>query len=332
MPSLAPSSNRLVAAIVYDGLGTFEFGIASEVFGLRRPEMGNDWYRFITCAAEPGPLRATGGLLISAEAGLDRLADAGTIIIPGWKGADVGPPASLVTALREAHQRGSRLLSICSGVFVLAATGLLDGKRATTHWRHADTLRDAYPRIEVDPDVLYIDEGQILTSAGSAAGIDLLLHLVRRDFGPEAANKVARRLVMSPHREGGQAQFIERPVPPRSDGRLAPLLDTMREHLDRPMTISQLAREAAMSERTFLRRFKDMTGTTPGEWLVIARINDAKELLEAGTLAVEEVALRAGFGTAATLRHHFRQRVGIGPTDYRRQYSAGRLNGTGVAR
>lgn len=327
MPNIAPAPNRLVAAVIYDGLCTFEFGIAVEIFGLPRPEMGDDWYSFITCAAEPGPLRAGGGLLVSAEAGVDRLADAGTIIIPGWKGADVAPPAPLVAALHEAHHRGARLLSICSGVFVLAATGLLDGKRATTHWRYADALREAYPRIEVDPDVLYVDEGEVLTSAGSAAGIDLLLHLVRRDFGPRVVNKVARRLVMPPHRDGGQAQFIERPVPSRSDGRLAPLLDVMRKRLDRPMTIAQLASEAAMSERTFLRRFREMTGTTPGEWLVGARVDGAKQLLETGTLAIEQIALQSGFGSAATLRHHFRQRIGIGPSDYRRRFSTNGLNG-----
>lgn len=292
--------------------------------------MGDDWYRFVTCAVERGPLRAGGGLLVTAEAGVDRLADAGTIIIPGWKGVDVAPPAPLVAALNEAHQRGTRLVSICSGVFVLAATGLLNGKRATTHWRYADALREAYPRIEVDPDVLYVDEGEVLTSAGSAAGIDLLLHLVRRDFGPRIVNKVARRLVAPPHRDGGQAQFIERPVPSRSDGRLAPLLDVMRERLDRPMTIAQLASEAAMSERTFLRRFREMTGTTPGEWLVSARIDGARQLLETDTLAIEQIALQSGFGSAATLRHHFRQRIGIGPSDYRRRFSANGLNGSGV--
>lgn len=313
--------NRLVAVVVYDGLCTFEFGIAAEVFGLPRPEMGDDWYSFLTCAADEGSLQAGGGLRVTAEAGLDRLADAGTIIIPGWKGADISPPESLLLSLRDGHARGARLVSICSGAFVLAATGLLDGKRATTHWRYADKLRQSYPAIQVDPNVLYVDEGQILTSAGSAAGVDLLLHLVRRDFGSEAANRVARRLVMSPHRDGGQAQFIEHPVPPRPNGRLAPLLDAMRGRLEQSLTIAELAREAAMSDRTFLRRFREMTGTTPGEWLIGARLDRAKQLLEGEPRGVEEIAQLAGFGSAATLRHHFRQRIGIGPGDYRRRFA-----------
>src|SRR5918999_312120 len=196
---------RRVAALAYDGLGTFELGIVVEVFGLPRQEMGRHWYRFRACSLERGPLRATGGLLLQTRIGLTDLARAGTIIIPGWRVHDV-PPAPLVAALQRAHARGARLVSICSGVFVLAATGLLDGRQATTHWRYVETLRSRYPKIKVEPDVLYIDEGTILTSAGSAAGIDLCLHLVRRDFGAEIANHVARRLVVPPLRDGGQAQ------------------------------------------------------------------------------------------------------------------------------
>ncbi len=321
MPNTVAVPNRLVAALVYDGLCTFEFGIAAEVFGLSRPEMGEDWYSFVTAAAEPGPLRAAGGLFVTAQEGLDALERAGTIVIAGWKGIDVAVPARLVEALQAAHARGARLVSICSGVFVIAATGLLDDKRATTHWRYADALKAAYPSIEVDPDVLYVDEGTILTSAGSAAGMDLLLHLVRRDFGPSAANSVARRLVMSPHRDGGQAQYIDRPVPPRPDGRLSSLIDSMLERLDRPLNIAELAREAAMSERTFLRRFREMTGMTPGNWIVAARINAAKQMLETDRYSIEHVAEHAGFGSAATLRHHFRQRVGVGPSDYRKRFA-----------
>jgi AraC family transcriptional activator FtrA len=319
MPKSLRPRNALVAALVYDGLCTFEFGITTEIFGLPRPEMGADWYRFTTCAVEPGPLRACGGLSVIADGTLDALQHAGMIVIPGWRGVDAAVPDALVAALIEAHQAGARLVSICSGVFVLAATGLLDGKRATTHWRYADALRAARPAVIVDPDVLYVDEGSVLTSAGSAAGLDLLLHIVRCDFGAAAANKVARRLVMSPHREGGQAQFIERPVPARPGGRLAPLLDAMRERLERPMTIAELARQAAMSERTFLRRFREMTGMTPGAWLAAARIETAKALLEAGVASLEDVALRSGFGSAANLRHHFRRTVGVGPAAYRRR-------------
>ncbi len=315
------SADRTVAVIVYDGLCTFEFGIVAEIFGLDRPEMGADWYRLVTCAAEPGPLRAAGGITIATDAGLDRLADAGTIIVPGWKALDAPPPEPLVAALRQAAARGARIVSLCSGAFVLAAAGLLDECQATTHWRYIEAFKAAFPRVHVDPDVLYVDGGQMLTSAGSAAGIDLLLHIVRSDFGPDAANSVARRLVMPAHRSGGQAQFIERPVPAQPQGKLAPLLDAMRQRIDRPMTIAALARQAAMSERTFLRRFRDMTGTTPAEWLLALRLDHAKQLLEAGDARIDDVAAAAGFGSAATLRLHFRSLVGISPREYRQRFA-----------
>ena len=208
---------------------------------------------------------------------MDRLAQAGTIIVPGWRGADEPVPAAVIDALR--HARGARLLSICSGAFVLAATGLLDGKRATTHWRYADALRSRYPRIQVDADVLYVDEGQLLTSAGSAAGLDLCLHLLRRDYGPARANQVARRLVIPPHREGGQAQFVESPVDQEEGGSLA-RCSMLRARIDQPLRIADLAASAAMSERTFLRRFQAATGMTPADWIVRARLDIARELLE----------------------------------------------------
>ena len=218
-----PPGNRLVVALAYDGLCTFEFGVAVEIFGLDRPEMGADWYRFRVAAADAGPMRAMGGIRVSVDGGLSLLERAGTIIVPGWRGADQPVPAPLVRALRRAHAKGARLLSFCSGVFVLAATGLLDGRRATTHWRYTERLAQAYPRIGVVADVLYVDEGSLLTAAGTAAGIDLSLHLIRRDWGTAAANSVARRLVVPPHRDGGQAQFIEAPVPAaREGGRLGP--------------------------------------------------------------------------------------------------------------
>src|SRR5689334_8425558 len=213
-----PLENRLVVALAYDGLCTFEFGVAAEIFGLDRPEMGNAWYRFRVAAIEPGPLRALGGISVAADGGLALVENAGTIIVPGWRGADSPVPQRLLKALRRAHKRGARLLSFCSGVFVLAATGLLDGRRATTHWRYSDALASAYPEVTVVPDVLYVDEGNVLTAAGSAAGIDLSLHLVRRDWGAAAANSVARRLVVPCHRDGGQAQFIEAPVPEATEG------------------------------------------------------------------------------------------------------------------
>ncbi|WP_354071187.1 transcriptional regulator FtrA [Caulobacter sp. 1776] len=316
----APPASPLVAVLVYDGLCTFEYGIAVEVFGLPRPELGPDWYRLVTCAVDEGPMRACGGLRVGADQGLDALETAGTIIVPGWKGPDVAPPPALVEALRRAHARGARLMSICSGVFVLAATGLLAGRRVTTHWRYADQLVSAFPELTFDHDVLYVDSGEILTSAGSAAGLDLSLHLVRRDYGPEIANHVARRLVLPAHRNGGQRQYVERPVARRERSRLSDLLDQMRERLDHPWTINELAKLAAMSERTFNRRFLDATGLTPGAWLAAARVDSARELLESADLSIEDIAQRSGFGSPATLRHHFRRQLGVSPTDYRAQF------------
>lgn len=317
----SPDTAPLVVALAYDGLCTFEFGVAVEMFALPRPELGPDWYRFAVAGLDPGPLRAMGGVRMLVDGGLDLLDDAHTIVIPGWRGARTPVPDPLVAALKRANARGARLLSICSGAFVLAATGLLNGRRATTHWRYAQALADLYPNIQVVPDVLYVDEGTILTSAGSAAGIDLCLHLVRRDFGHEAANSVARRLVVQPHREGGQAQFIDTPVPTAREGaRLAPLLDHLRAHLADDHNLAVMAERTGMSLRTFLRRFSALTGLTPGEWLLTERLAHARRLLEDGDLSVEEVATRVGFGTAATLRHHFRQRVGLSPTTYRARF------------
>ncbi|WP_245299246.1 transcriptional regulator FtrA, partial [Sinorhizobium sp. GL28] len=279
MESIFAVSN-IVVALAYDGLCTFEFGVAVEMFGLPRPEMGEDWYRFAVASVDPGELRATGGVRFVADGGIELLAEAGTIIVPGWRGADQPVPEAVCQALRDAHDRGARVLSICSGVFVLAAAGLLSGRRATTHWRYTDKLGAFYPDIEVVPDVLYVDSGQVLTSAGSAAGIDLCLHLIRRDFGSEAANRVARRLVVPPHRDGGQAQFIERAVPDvHESARLGPLLDRMRERLGEDFSIAVLAKAAGMSERTFLRRFEAATGTTPARWLLTERLSRARQLL-----------------------------------------------------
>jgi AraC family transcriptional activator FtrA len=297
--------NRLVVTLAYDRLSTFEFGTAIEVFGLPRPEMGPDWYRFAVCAIEPGPLRAAGGFQIMVDGGLELLEQAHTIVIPGWRGASAEPvPPSLIEALRQAHERGARLMSICSGVFVLAATGLLSGKRATTHWHYAAQLSAAHPNIKVEPDVLYVDEGKILTSAGSAAGIDLCLHVVRTDFGPDIANRLARRLVVPPHREGGQAQFIERPVPPAREGmRFAPLFDRMRARLAEDQPIAALAGEAGMSVRTFLRRFKATTGMPPGEWLLVERLIRARDLLETTTHSIESIASASGLPGSVCARN-----------------------------
>jgi AraC family transcriptional activator FtrA len=323
-PDAAPTHGPLVVALAYDGLCTFEFAIAAEVFGLARPEMGPDWYRFASAAVEPGPLRAHGGLRVEVDGGPELLDRADLIVVPGWKGAGVPVPEALAEALVAAHARGARLASICSGAFVLAATGLLDGERAATHWRYADALRDRHPAVEVDASVLYVETGRVLTSAGSAAGIDLMLHIVRADFGAEAANRVARRLVVPAHRNGGQAQFVERPVPSLPHSRLGLVLDRMRAEPGRRWTIAEMAREAAMSERSFLRRFAESTGTSPGEWLAGMRVEEARRLLECTQASVEEVARLSGFGSVASLRHHFGRATGLSPRAYREGFGQGR--------
>jgi AraC family transcriptional activator FtrA len=322
MPNAVSLTGPKVAVLVYDGLCTFEFGIAYEVFGLPRPEMGAAWYRFHACAIEPGPLMAAGGLSVTADGGLEDLADADLIVVPGWQRIDAPVPEGLVDALRAAHARGARVMSLCSGVAVLAAAGLLDGRRATTHWRYAASIAARYPGITVDADVLYMDEGRILTAAGSAAGIDLCLHVVRGDFGTEAANSVARRLVVPPHREGGQAQFIHAPVPEAREGvRLGPLLDWMRARLDEEQSISMLAKRVGMSQRTFQRRFETTTGSSVGEWLLVERLRHARQLLETkGDASLDDIAIASGFGTPATMRHHFRRRLGTTPGAYRKTF------------
>ncbi len=322
------SDRRSVAVLAYDGLCTFEFGQVVEVFGLPRPEMGPDWYRFRVCAERPGPLRAIGGFRVEADGGLVELGEAATIVIPGWRGIEAPVPDDLVAILRAAHARGSRLVSICSGVVVLAATGLLDGRRATTHWKYAERLAARFPAVSVDAGVLYTEADGVFTSAGSAAGLDLCVHLVRRDFGPRVANEIGRRLVLPPHREGGQAQFIDRPVADREDSRFAHLFDWVRARLQERITVDRMASEAAMSRRSFIRRFEAATGSPPGEWLTGERVRRAADLLEGTGLGVERIATDCGFATADGLRHHFRLRLGISPTAYRRQfarYQQGRL-------
>ncbi|MFT4077643.1 MAG: transcriptional regulator FtrA [Asticcacaulis sp.] len=321
MPNAPFPPNRQVALLAFDGMPLFEFSIAVEIFGLERPEMGPDWYRFTVASLEGQPARTTAGIRIDVNGNLQALDAADTLIIPGWP-VDRPVPASLIAAVQTACKRGARVLSICSGVFVLAASGLLADRRATTHWKYTDQLKTAYPQIEVVPDVLYIDEGQVLTSAGSAAGIDLCLHLIRRDFGPRAANMVARRLVVPPHRDGGQAQYIERSVPIEYESnRLAPLLDHMRRNLHQDHRIPDLARRAGMSERTFLRRFNEATGLTPARWLLNVRLCEARDHLETSDISIEQIATHTGFGTPTNLRHHFREQMGTTPTAYRQTFN-----------
>lgn len=314
-------SRHIVAAVAYDHLCTFEFGCAVELFALPRPELEVPWYDFAVCAAERGPIRAAGGIAVQVSHSLRLLDRADTIVMPGWRDADEPPPPELVRRLRQAYDRGARLCSICSGVFVLAAAGVLAGKRATTHWKYVDRLASRYPDIRVEENALYVDEGQVLTSAGSAAGLDMLVHLVRKDFGAKIANQVAQRLVIPPHRQGGQAQFVTRPVASDERGRLAKLLDWIRAHLSAEHTIESLAEHASMSARTLQREFKAATGLAPYAWIIRERIERAKELLETSRLPAQRVAERVGMGSAESLRHHFRALVGTTPVQYRARFS-----------
>jgi AraC family transcriptional regulator, transcriptional activator FtrA len=307
-----------VVTVLAPGANPFEFSVACEVFGLRRPELGVAWYEH-RLAGVTRPVAINGGWLVETPHGLEALDEADTVIVPA--GPRVGVPPELVTAVRGAYDRGARIVSFCSGVFTLAAAGILDGRPAATHWMYTDELARRYPTIRVDGAVLYVDDGQVLTSAGTAAGIDLALHIVRLDHGAEVANAVARRMVVPPHRDGGQAQFAVTPVPPTADDdRLGPVLTWMTEHLDEPLTVPQLARLAAMSPRSFARHFRAATGTTPQRWLQHQRIARAQELLEVTDLTVDVIATRVGLGTAANLRDHFRRITTTTPSAYRQRF------------
>lgn len=310
----------LVVALLYDGLCTFEFGITAEIFGLSRPEMGSEWYRFASCAVDEGEMRAHGGFVLVSDHGPEMIQQADLVVVPGWRSAEAPVPEVLCRELRAAHQRGARLASICSGAFVLAATGLLSGGTATTHWRYADKLRAYYPEISVDDSSLYREHNRIYTSAGSAAGIDLMIEIIRQDFGAAAANSVARRLVMPAHRTGGQAQFLERPVAHREGLEITPLLQNVRKNLAMNWSLERMASECRMSVRTFLRRFFEATGQTPGDWLVAERVAEAQRLLCQSQASMEEIAVASGFGSSHTLRHHFRKRLCISPSEYRLRF------------
>ena len=316
-----PNLNPLVVAVAHQRVSLFAFACATEIFGLPRPEVGPGWYRFATCSLTGKPVPGDYGMHIAVDGGLELLAKAGTVIIPAWHDIEAPVPTPLIHALRAAHRRGARLLSICTGSVVLAATGLLNGKRMTTHWHFTERVQQQFPRTQVDPHVLYVDEGSLLTSAGSASGLDLCLHLVRRDFGVRVANQVARRLIIPPHREGGQAQFIERPVDPRESGSLGALLERMQRQLHKSTTNARLASQVAMSERTFIRKFRAATGMTPADWLIRARIDRVRELLEGTKLSIDDIATRTGLGTPTTLRYHFRRRLGLSPAAYRQRFA-----------
>jgi transcriptional regulator GlxA family with amidase domain len=314
-----PAKRHKVAIVLSEGLSAFEFGVACEVFGVDRSELGVPWYRSFVCAVEPGPVSAESGFTVVAPYGLDTLARADTIVVVP-PGNDVEHPPALLAALVRAHRRGKRLISLCTGALVLAAAGLLDDRAATTHWMHTDELIESYPRVKVDPSVLYVHDGNILTSAGSAASIDLCLYVVTLDFGAEVANAVARRMVISPYREGGQSQFVETPLTGvQSDDTFSEALQWVRSHLDEPVTVEGLAERAAMSPRTFARRFRDTTGTTPYRWVLLQRVLLARRLLETTDQPVDFIADKCGMGPPA-LREQFQRIVGTSPSHYRRAF------------
>jgi transcriptional regulator GlxA family with amidase domain len=304
-----------VTVLALPDVVAFDLSTPAQIFG---NEPGR--YAFSACGARPGRVPTTTGFALHVERGLEAVAEADTVLVPGLRPAQWPPSPVVLDALRAAHVRGARVASICTGAFVLAHAGLLDGRRATTHWAHAEQLAARYPAVSVDPGVLYVDEGDVLTSAGVAAGIDLCLHLVRRDHGAEVANAAARRIVVAPHRDGGQAQFVEAPLPATGARGLAPTRAWAAQRLREPLTVAAMAGHAGCSERTFARRFQAETGTTPLQWLLGQRVLHARRLLEATDLAVEDVAGEAGFGTAASLRSHFRRATATTPLAYRRSF------------
>jgi len=311
--------------LLADGAAPFEFAVVCEVFGLERPEIIDPWpYELVLCSASGSSVTSSLGFVIDGLRPLSAVETADTIVVPASGGDVVRPPTpEVIAALQRAYRRGARLLSVCSGAFVLGHAGLLDGRRATTHWMYTSRLAQAFPAAKVDPNVLYVDDGQILTSAGTAAGIDLCLHVVRTDHGAEVANSVARRMVVPPHRDGGQAQFVRDAIVTECESdQLAATLDWAVEHLGEPLTVELLARRALMSPRTFARRFRDATGTTPLQWLLRQRILHSQRLLEATDLPVEVIAERCGFGSATVLRTHFRRLVDTSPLGYRRTFHA----------
>ncbi len=311
---------RTVAALLIDDLAMFEFGVVCEVFGIDRTEEGVPPFEFRVCGAEAGvALSSSVGAQVIPPYGLDGLDDADLVAVPAARTRAEYPP-EVIHALRRAAERGAILLSVCSGAFILGAAGLLDGRECTTHWRHVDELQQRFPAAVIDPDVLFVDDGALITSAGTAAGIDACLHLVRRELGSAAANTIARRMVVPPQRDGGQRQYIERPIPQCSSDGLGDVLAYLVANLDAAHTVAELAARAHMSTRSFARRFAAETGTTPVQWLASQRVLHAQRLLEDTALDVEQVARRCGFATAALLRHHFRRALGVSPSDYRRTF------------
>lgn len=315
---------KSVSTLVLDGLAVFEFGVICEVFGIDRSADGVPNFDFKVCGPVAGePVRTTIGAHLTPAHDFDDLLGADLVAVPAIASGKKGYPPEALEVLREAADRGSIILTVCSGVFVVGAAGLLDGRPCTTHWMYADLLAQTYPTARVDRNVLFVDDGNLITSAGTAAGIDACLHLVRRELGSEVTNRIARRMVVPPQRDGGQRQYIEQPIPVRGSERFAPQLDWILANLDKPHTVSTLARRANMSARTFARRFVEETGTTPMQWVTDQRVLYARRMLEESDLDVDRIAERSGFGTATLLRHHFRRIIGVTPTDYRRRFCCG---------
>jgi transcriptional regulator GlxA family with amidase domain len=315
----ADMSRPSIAVVAFDRISPFHLSVPCMIFGDRHP--GLPQFNFKVCAAEAGTITTTAGFSITVRHGLAALRTANTIIVPSWRDPDERSPALLLKALAAAHRRGAQIVGLCLGAYVLAEAGLLNGKRATTHWAYAHDFAQRYPGIKVDADVLYVEQDKVLTSAGTAAGIDCCLHMVRQRYGAERTNRLARRLVVSPHRQGGQAQFIEQPVPATArESQLAGLFDWVRGNLDQPHTLDTLARKAAMSRRTFTRRFRQLTGATVGKWLQDERLALTQRLLETTDHSIDAIAGLAGFGSTESLRLGFRQAFGIAPTAWRQNF------------
>ncbi|MBA8825013.1 AraC family transcriptional activator FtrA [Saccharopolyspora lacisalsi] len=313
------SATHRVAVAITPQAPIFELAVPCEIFGTDRPELADPWYHLDVCSTEPDTTVAA-GFVAHGAASMVELARADTVIVPACANVHTRPPEKLVEAVRTAHEAGSRIAGICSGAFVLAAAGILDGRRSTAHWMHAQELARLYPRVHVDPTVLYCEDGGVFTSAGTAAGIDLCLELVRRDHGTAITNALARRLVVPPHRDGGQAQYMRLPAVTPDDTSLAPLLDWARARLDQPLSVDDLAQHGHLSRRTLARRFHDTLGLAPLRWLRHERIRHAQHLLETTTMTVDHIAARSGLGTAANLRRHFTDHVGVSPHGYRRTF------------
>jgi transcriptional regulator GlxA family with amidase domain len=320
MPQGSSQRPHRVVVIVDENSNPFELGCAIEIFGLPRPELGRELYEFRLCSPEPRTSMRDGFYTLTGVAGLEAARQADTLIVPNRPDVEVPRRPALLDAVRAAHGRGARLVGFCSGAFTLAEAGVLDGRRATAHWRWAETFRARFPAVRLEQDVLFVDDGDILTSAGSAAALDLGLYLVRRDHGAEVANSVSRRLVFAAHREGGQRQFIERPVPPTPQDSLGAVLAWAQERLDQPLTVEDLAARAAVSPATLHRRFRAQLGTTPLAWLTSERVALACRLIERGETRLEIVARRTGLGTAAHLRTLMRRHTGLAPSQYRRRF------------